>query len=515
MEQAQKKDTVNSSQQIESNRRKNIKKLNLVFWICIILCISYIIQDIFTRDDFFDKSNEVTLHVMQNTGRGYEWFNRKISTLSIILDVIMIAYVFWITPRQIDGLYLLSITVLSLFQMTFLKSLYKDPRPYFVNLDIKTDECGPEFGNPSGHGVNNLVMVYVSHYIADNDCFKVLIKDENGKYKLHQRRFWVNLIGLILCILIGWARVCLGMHSINQVLLGWVLGILWILAFVCVFYKRFRYFSARIIEEDSFSNKKKYFLTILILAYCFITGMCILVYELSKSYFEIPQMWIEGIVQTCKKPFNSDMLHVSLYHKTFSDMGIFGLVFGIFVGFLFMRGNYNEKKLQENYKKMPKKIILLRVISDVVLLAVSFGIPWLVIQFTPKNQVYLRFFIAYNLASFLAGFSLVIFRPQFLKFFKCQVEGDLNYKIPNCKTKLIVLVEDLSQEQSSNSDENSYKCTPNDGQQKPTQDVLSNEIAENKLGQSQEVQNVQNQIQEISQQQENVELQNLKSYTNA
>ncbi|EAR95506.2 PAP2 superfamily protein (macronuclear) [Tetrahymena thermophila SB210] len=503
----QKEETIIPSEQIEQNRRKNIKKLNLVFWVSVILCISYIIQDIFTRDDFFDKSNEVTLHVMQNTGSGYEWFNRKISTLSMILDALMIAYVFWITPRQIDGLYLLSITVLSLFQMTFLKSLYQDPRPYFVNLDIKTDECGPEFGNPSGHGVNNLVMVYVSHYIADNDCFKMLIKGENGKYKLHQRRFWVNLIGLVLCILIGWARVCLGMHSLNQVLLGWVLGILWILAYICVFYKRFRYFSARIIEDDGFSNKKKYFLAVLVLAYCFIVGMCILVYELSKSYFEIPQLWIEGIVQTCNKPFDSDMLHVSLYHKTFSDMGVFGLVFGIFIGFIFMRGNYNEKKLLENYKKMSKKIILLRVISDIILLALSFGVPWLVIQFTPKSQVYLRFFIAYNLATFLAGFSLVIFRAQLFKMFKCNVEGDLNYKIPNSNTKLVILVEDFSQEQSSNTNENSYKCNPIDDQQKPTQ----NEIVQNKSGQqSQQVLQVQNQIQVIPQQQQNLELLNLK-----
>ena len=54
--------------------------------------------------------------------------------------------------------YLLVISV-DLAYMALGKLAYADPRPYFVDKDIKAFVCEKQFGNPSGHSSGTAVLV--------------------------------------------------------------------------------------------------------------------------------------------------------------------------------------------------------------------------------------------------------------------------------------------------------------------------------------------------------------------
>lgn len=61
------------------------------------------------------------------------------------------------------------------FLMNQLKSLYAEPRPYWVSDEIKAWHCGTSFGNPSGHMIMNsffwvtaYLHVYHSHRREDH-----------------------------------------------------------------------------------------------------------------------------------------------------------------------------------------------------------------------------------------------------------------------------------------------------------------------------------------------------------
>jgi membrane-associated phospholipid phosphatase len=95
--------------------------------------------------------------------------------------------------------------------MLGLKSFYSDPRPYWSSTDVHAWSCSHDFGNPSGHSL--IAMSFGIQYLHS---LNVEFKNRN----------WL-IGGVTLAVLIGFARLVLGAHSINQILYGWQIGI-WI-----------------------------------------------------------------------------------------------------------------------------------------------------------------------------------------------------------------------------------------------------------------------------------------------
>jgi hypothetical protein len=102
--------------------------------------------------------------------------------------------------------------ILSFYIDNLLKIIYRNPRPFFENKSIRK-ECDGGFGNPSGHA-----MLSICSYL----CFFQLIFEEfNLNFVLKIILFVV--INLII-ILIGISRIFLGVHSINQIIYGYLIG---------------------------------------------------------------------------------------------------------------------------------------------------------------------------------------------------------------------------------------------------------------------------------------------------
>jgi len=90
----------------------------------------------------------------------------------------------------------------------FQKLFYQQPRPFWVDSGVKAIMCGRDFGMPSGHSSNSM---HISVMIG----FELI---SNG-YSWGLTSWIIGLIGVPLTV--GISRLYVGVHSIDQVLMGW------------------------------------------------------------------------------------------------------------------------------------------------------------------------------------------------------------------------------------------------------------------------------------------------------
>jgi membrane-associated phospholipid phosphatase len=108
---------------------------------------------------------------------------------------------------------------LSVFIQNIMKMLYREPRPFWEDPSVFTGECALEYGNPSGHSMMAAVI---------SVSFAFELSEALGKQRLLylQVGMFVFLsLATGYIFLIGWSRVISGVHSWNQVLYGWIIGI--------------------------------------------------------------------------------------------------------------------------------------------------------------------------------------------------------------------------------------------------------------------------------------------------
>jgi glycerophosphoryl diester phosphodiesterase/membrane-associated phospholipid phosphatase len=91
------------------------------------------------------------------------------------------------------------------------KLVWASPRPPFLDPSL---ERVPEttFGIPSGHAQNAAAIW--------------------GLLAVIVRRWWVTVLAVALIAAIGWSRIHLGAHFVEDMLIGWTVGALLVLAFV-------------------------------------------------------------------------------------------------------------------------------------------------------------------------------------------------------------------------------------------------------------------------------------------
>jgi membrane-associated phospholipid phosphatase len=111
-----------------------------------------------------------------------------------------------------------------------MKNLHHDPRPYFSEREVKTYECSFEYGNPSGHSLfASGVFIYLFLDTFHNSSTSLI------RYTKFTYYLWLT-ITVFMIISMGFARIYLGVHSIDQIIYGWKVGI-W-LALYCHYLMR-------------------------------------------------------------------------------------------------------------------------------------------------------------------------------------------------------------------------------------------------------------------------------------
>lgn len=124
--------------------------------------------------------------------------------------LVFIPFIYWAVDRRLGVRALLVLIYTDLISSSF-KLLLHQPRPYWVG-DVKALSTETSYGIPSSHASNTVAVGgYLMRYI---------------------RQTWVRwLIGIVI-FLIAFSRLYLGVHFLQDVLFGWLIGfaVLWAVA---------------------------------------------------------------------------------------------------------------------------------------------------------------------------------------------------------------------------------------------------------------------------------------------
>jgi undecaprenyl-diphosphatase len=117
---------------------------------------------------------------------------------------LLLPLVYWCVDEK-KGLHLYITVLISLWINLSLKFLLDQPRPFFEGYDPSVGIISASFnGLPSGHAQIALVMYFI---IAS-----------------WLKKKWAYVCAALLCFLIGFSRIYLGVHFPTDVAAGWLLG---------------------------------------------------------------------------------------------------------------------------------------------------------------------------------------------------------------------------------------------------------------------------------------------------
>jgi membrane-associated phospholipid phosphatase len=122
--------------------------------------------------------------------------------VAVILTALLVLY--WCVDEK-KGIRLCLMYIISLWINMTLKSFLNQPRPFFEGYDPSVGMINERMGGlPSGHAQNTLVVFFI---------FASWIKKN-----------WVYACAAILCFLISFSRIYLGVHFPTDVIAGWING---------------------------------------------------------------------------------------------------------------------------------------------------------------------------------------------------------------------------------------------------------------------------------------------------
>ena len=198
-----------------------------------------------------------------------------------------------------------------------LKLIYSDPRPFWLNTALFQGKCETSYGNPSGHSLLSFFFyLSFSYYLCQINKIK-----SNNIYKIS-----IYCLALFIAALTAFSRLALGVHSVDQVLYGSLLGIFSFLIFAFMF----KIYDMPLNDYLKFFKKKNYIngsiiTNILLIIFPFILYALIDVEKDKKRY---------ELVMSKKCP---DIDEYKLYsHNCLGESLIILLISGIYCGqFLF------------------------------------------------------------------------------------------------------------------------------------------------------------------------------------
>lgn len=148
---------------------------------------------------------------LQGASPALDGFMQGVTFLGTIeFYIIFIPALYW-SVNQTLGLLILFILILTDFPASYLKQLLHEPRPYWIG-GVKAMGDEPSYGIPSSHASNTLAVW--------------------GLMACTMKKRWMWVFTIILLFLIGLTRPYLGMHFPQDVLGGWLLGLVILLLYL-------------------------------------------------------------------------------------------------------------------------------------------------------------------------------------------------------------------------------------------------------------------------------------------
>lgn len=281
------------------------------------------------------------------------------------------------------------------------KILYRQERPLWMNdkIDVHSEHaCG--YGNPSGHALSSSCL-YLSLWYMISDLLNNYFRIRNKLF--YSIKYLIFSIFLIIVFLIMTCRLYLGVHSLNQIIFGFLIGVGIFLLFLPIF-KTYHNSPSEFLNQQ---YKFRYFTLGLITA-------GIITYYI--SYF--CRKNVEGVkeLENWKKMCTDQKWSKLLIEASFMGSESIFIILGMFIGLYFVKykiDKYYQKKEDifnwHEGKFVPRLIRLLFLIIGFT----PVGILFLLSLF---NISYIVFYIVTPILFFFGGF--LTFGPCFYYGYK-------------------------------------------------------------------------------------------------
>jgi membrane-associated phospholipid phosphatase len=190
-----------------------------------------------------------------------------------------------------------------------LKLCFHTPRPYWYDPHVQAINTEGSFGLPSGHAQNGIVVW--------------------GGLAASLRKRWVWTVSIAIILLISLSRVYVGVHFPTDVIAGWVVGIIILLAYLTLESSVKRW-----LTTQSFLMQ-----VLVALVFSLLTALFAVLARLALKGYRVPTTWI----QTAKEaaPEAETIVPMAL-SGSFSTAGA---LFGIALGAIWLRrvGGYEAR----------------------------------------------------------------------------------------------------------------------------------------------------------------------------
>ena len=303
-------------------------KINILIIICFIL---FFISEFFFREPLFEYSK---------TFEG-NWQNKTSNSTIIFFKIITkvggeymmaapVAFVLLFFSLIKSSFYISGLIFLLHFH-SLMKIWYGNKRPFWEVNSLYKGICDGGFGNPSGHSISS-VYLYLTLFAYLNET------------KILKNKILIKIILFLffstLTILIILSRLILGIHSINQVIYGSILGMFVSLLIVQIF--KFHQMPIS-FYKNFFKEKIKIFIISFILIGLVILSICSSLYFNSNFDYD----YYDGILtKLCNLPkyrkFNYDGLF-----GAFVILSLLGMYFGQIIFWFLIDNYYKNNKSQE------------------------------------------------------------------------------------------------------------------------------------------------------------------------
>lgn len=354
------------------------------YLLILIAYLAFVIGiEFYYRNKLYLDSFEFIRNEQSNNPTGTIVFFRIITEFGqfVIIPIVLLLYLF--ARLNISFLYI-CVTNLSLVIVNILKISYGQARPFWVDNSLFV-YCDGGYGNPSAHAlVGASSYLTLAHILTDYEFFRRRISLRIIIYIL--------FIGLIVAICLS--RIYLGVHTINQVLHGALLGIPLYFLFVHIL-------RMHAMSGDTFfmffTNAK--FIIIIAIIQAVILIIILLVYFLVENQTYIYNFTLSKLCPKTEsyRKFNNDGLFASL-----SFLALIGAHYGImFLAFMAKNSNSNNLDALNNWNQtrwLNKFLIFL--------LTICFAIPFLLMLIPSTESLVILYLFKISLPFLISGFTI-------------------------------------------------------------------------------------------------------------
>ena len=364
-----------------SNKETKIK----IIFITSFFTAGFIVE-FFYRDPLFDNSVAIAESVQDVFDPSITFF--KYWAYLGVIEFFVAIIIFLFFPISYCFTFFANM-IISVHLCNFAKLVYSQGRPFLIDKMVKK-ACESGYGNPSGHSfqfTSNL-LAFVQMFI---DLFEL--------NKL--RTIIIYVVCGILILSINFSRIVLGVHSINQVILGDTFGF-------TTYFIICKIIQPHKIEINKFYglflNKKFHFCHAIAI---FINAISLMIAAIFNDKLELDNYddLKKKLIEYCQSIENS-MLSRDAKMKFLYITAYYGMIYGMTILSNFVKNNYhgNYNELNYYYRNCNKKWYV--KYGSRLLFTLICYLPY-ILTFAKRNMnIYLAYIFLSALPMFVFGLSL-------------------------------------------------------------------------------------------------------------